>query len=122
MSTWILFGPLSAPTAWIISKSKAGEQTHGNMYPSFFQLTVFLSHHLGKLCGIAKHSLKKDWEFGDSIQGLPGGSVVKNSPARPKTRVPSLGHSSILTWEIPWTEEPGKLQSIGSQSQTRLSN
>ena len=41
------------------------------MYPSFFHLTVFLSHHLGELCGIAKHSLKKDWEFGETIQGLP---------------------------------------------------
>ena len=30
-------------------------------------------------------------------------------------------HSSILTWEIPGTEEPGGLQSTGSQSQTRLS-
>ena len=29
-------------------------------------------------------------------------------------------HSSILAWEIPWTEEPGGLQSTGSQSQTRL--
>ena len=29
-------------------------------------------------------------------------------------------HSSILAWRIPWTEEPGGLQSIGSQSQTRL--
>ena len=28
--------------------------------------------------------------------------------------------SSILAWEIPWTEEPGRLQSTGSQSQTRL--
>ena len=28
-------------------------------------------------------------------------------------------HSSILVWVIPWTEEPGKLQSIGSQSQTQ---
>ena len=28
-------------------------------------------------------------------------------------------HSSILAWEIPWTEEPGGLQSVGSQSQTR---
>ena len=27
-------------------------------------------------------------------------------------------HSSILAWRIPWTEEPGGLQSIGSQSQT----
>ena len=29
--------------------------------------------------------------------------------------------SSILAWEIPWTEEPGGLQSMGSQSQTPLS-
>ena len=31
-------------------------------------------------------------------------------------------HSSILAWGIPWTEEPGRLQSMGSQSQTRLSD
>ena len=32
-------------------------------------------------------------------------------------------HSRILDWEIPWTEEPGGLQSMGSQkSQTRLSD
>ena len=31
-------------------------------------------------------------------------------------------HSSILAWKIPWTEEPGGLQSMGSQSQTRLSH
>ena len=46
--------------------------------------------------------------------------------------VPSLGqedpleegmktHSSILAWRIPWTEDPGGLQSMGLQSQTRLS-
>ena len=29
-------------------------------------------------------------------------------------------HSSILAWRIPWTEEPGGLQSMGSQNQTRL--
>ena len=48
-----------------------------------------------------------------------------------ETWVPSLGqedplkkeiatHSNILAWEIPWTEEPGRLQSMGSQSQTGL--
>ena len=32
-------------------------------------------------------------------------------------------HSSILAWKLPWTEEPGRLQSMGSQNcQTRLSN
>ena len=31
-------------------------------------------------------------------------------------------HSSILAWEIPWPEELGELQSMGSQNQTQLSN
>ena len=31
-------------------------------------------------------------------------------------------HSSTLAWKIPWTEEPGRLQSMGSHSQTRLNN
>ena len=31
-------------------------------------------------------------------------------------------HSGTLAWKIPWTENPGRLQSMGSQSQTRLSD
>ena len=31
-------------------------------------------------------------------------------------------HSSTLAWKIPWTEEPDRLQSMGSQSRTRLSD
>ena len=31
-------------------------------------------------------------------------------------------HSSVLAWRIPWTEEPGGLQSVGSQSRTQLSD
>ena len=31
-------------------------------------------------------------------------------------------HSSILVWRVPWTEEAGRLQPVGSQSQTRLSD
>ena len=52
--------------------------------------------------------------------------TVKNLPAMQETRVQLLGqedplekgvatHSSILAWKIPWTEEPGGLQSIGSR-------
>ena len=59
--------------------------------------------------------------------------TVKNLPATQETRVQFLGredplekemaiHSSTLTWKIPWTEEPDKIQSMGSQSQTRLSD
>ena len=50
--------------------------------------------------------------------------TVKSLPAKQNTRVQSLGledllekematHSSILAWKIPWTEEPGRLQSMG---------
>ena len=31
-------------------------------------------------------------------------------------------HSGVLAWKIPWTDEPGRLQSMGSQSRTRLSD
>ena len=52
--------------------------------------------------------------------------MVKHLPAMWETRVRSLGqedplekemaaHSSTLAWKIPWTEEPGKLLSMGSQ-------
>ena len=58
------------------------------------------------------------------MDGLLSGSVVKNLPAMQETQVQSLGredpleeematHSSILAWRIPWTEEPGGLQSTG---------
>ena len=52
--------------------------------------------------------------------------MVKNPPAMQETLVQPLGwedcleketptHSSILAWTIPWTEEPGRLQSMGSE-------
>ena len=52
--------------------------------------------------------------------------MVKHLPAMWETRVRSLGqedplekematHSSTLAWKIPWMEEPGRLQSMGSQ-------
>ena len=61
--------------------------------------------------------------------GFPGATAVKNRPVMQETQetwVKSLGgedpleedmatHSSILAWEIPWTEQPGGLRSLGSQ-------
>ena len=55
--------------------------------------------------------------------------MIKNSPAMQGTQVLSLdwedplekemaNHSSIVAWKIPWTEEPGRLQSMGSQRDT----
>ena len=80
----------------------------------FLSLTYFIQydkHHMISLkCGIQAQ-------------------MVKNLSAVLDTRVQSWGqedtlekgmatHSSILAWEIPWTEEPGRLQSMGSQTQT----
>ena len=59
------------------------------------------------------------------LLGFPVASVVENPPANTgdmdpipgSERSPGEGnnHSSILAWESPWTEEPGGLQSMGSQ-------
>ena len=69
--------------------------------------------------------------------GLPGGAVWYKSHVpmqeTKETQVQSLGradplgkematHSSVLAWKIPWTEEPGGPQCMGSQSQTQLSD
>ena len=64
------------------------------------------------------------WEIRYAV-GFPDGSVVKNLPTMQETQVRFLGredsldkgmatHLSTLACRIPWTEEPGGLQSIGS--------
>ena len=62
----------------------------------------------------------------DSLYDSLVAQTVKLLPAIRETLVPSLGwenllekemetHSSTLAWKIPWTEKPGRLQSVGSQ-------
>ena len=77
------------------------------------------------LLNMHKWKKKKKKIFKYSIVGcLPGGSVVKNLPAKQETWVWSLGwedplekgmatHSSILAQRIPWIEEHGGLPSMG---------
>ena len=74
-------------------------------------------------------TIRDKWSnYNPSIQtkGSPRGSVVKSVPAKQEVQVWSLGqedplekemasHSTILAWKIPWSEEPGGLQSTGSQ-------
>ena len=59
------------------------------------------------------------------ICNFPGGSELKNLPVMYEMQVQSLGqedplekematHSSIVAWETPWTEEPGRLLPMGS--------
>ena len=58
--------------------------------------------------------------------GFPGATVVKKFPAKQEMQVQSRGqedpvekkmatHSSILAWESPWKDKPGRLQSMGLQ-------
>ena len=72
----------------------------------------------------------KPWILVPQKKKVGGASLtaqsVKNLPAMQETRVRFLGqgdplekemaiHSSVLAWRIPWTEEPGRLQSMGLQ-------
>ena len=71
----------------------------------------------------------KQWKITLQLNGsFPGGvaQMVKHLPAMQETWAQSLGrvdplekematHSSILAWKISWTEEPGRLQSMGLQ-------
>ena len=69
---------------------------------------------------------EKEWQKGTGLWTSLVAQTVKRLPAMQETRVRSLGwenplekematHSSILAWKTPWTEEPGRLQSTGSQ-------
>ena len=81
-----------------------------------------LTHALWSLAG----TRKSFQQLVTLLEGFPSGSVVKNLPAMQVMRVWSLCqedplekemtiHSSIFAWEIPWTEKPGRLLSVGSQ-------
>ena len=69
----------------------------------------------------------------DAVETTLVAHMVKHLPAMQATQVWSLAwedalekematHFSTLAWKIPWTEEPCRLQSMGSQSRTRLSD
>ena len=92
-----------------------GEWIHGYIWRSPF--AVHLNYH-----NIV------NWLY-PNIKDFPLAQTVKNLPARQETRVWSLGwevplengmviHSRILAWRIPWTEKPGRLQSVESQRAT----
>ena len=77
------------------------------------------------------HSQGSSSDIGNHIsthicQDFPVAQMVKNLPAKQEIQVQSLGqedplkngmaiHSGILAWRIPWTEDPGRLQCVGSQ-------
>ena len=109
---------------------------HNNLaiYQSFLGTVVIETHMLIKIMHFEDRIYGFwIWPLSLSYLEFPGDSVVKNLPAN-AGQIWLLGqekplekemttHSSILAWEIAWTEEPGRLQSIGLQmSWSWLSN
>ena len=94
---------------------------------------LFLAQLLTTYANLSEPLSEKGWVFtiewkqeGSSLYFLVA-QMVKRPPAVRETRVQSLGwedplekematHSNTLAWKIPWTEEPGGLQSMGSQT------
>ena len=86
-----------------------------------------IQSYMCKKLDLANNLDKPPWSSSSGQTGFPGGlDSKKNLPSVQETQVPSLDredplekemapHSSILVWRILWTEEPGGLQSMGSQ-------
>ena len=98
-------------------------------------ISIYLSIYLY----ISSKSIQRSWRILDIWDSLLFhraslmAQMIKNLPAIRETWVWSLGwddplekdmatYSRIPAWEIPWKDEPGGLQSIGSQSQTQLND
>ena len=108
---------------WLISKidhQKFTVRVQTGKAPSRFHRHLFMPHALP-----VRWEEPEPFRFWCSLFSFPIGSVVKNRPANAETQVQSLDqedplekkmvtHSSTLAWEIPWTEEPGRLLSMGS--------
>ena len=122
--------PISLFAAWPVELRIQCErcpyivQEGGHCYLHFTDKTT----NSGKWNNCLSHTAGKGrnqcLNLGMSVMGFPGGSVGKESTcnAGGMGSIPGSGrslekemaiHSSILTWEIPWTEEPGRLQSTG---------
>ena len=67
-----------------------------------------------KLVTFLPHCDLQVFSFSHLNDCVPGGSMVKNPHQEDPLKKGMATHSSILAWEIPWTEEPGGLQSMWS--------
>ncbi|CAM9636055.1 unnamed protein product [Rangifer tarandus platyrhynchus] len=121
----------------VCARVRGGAVTNARL-PSPNQLTRCSFHSLGVYTTASPELSRLHLRVSASRFQLHGVYLmvqsVKNLPTMQKSLVPSLSvvdplekematHSSILAWEIPWTEEPGRLHSPrGCKSSTRLSH
>ena len=93
-------------------QAEAGEPLRGTPWNGVCILRQMAPADMTHLYCLILHSIY----FGPSLLA----QLVKNLPAMQETQARSLEeemamHSIIPAWEIPWTEEPGKIQSMGSK-------
>ena len=127
--------------AWDFRGKEGKSQEDGKEQMLGSQISAGLHRNNGTQRGILTKSLRSSPVYSylwcvslPTLMGFPDGSVIKNLFAMQETQVWSLGqeypleesmatHASILAWEIPRTEELGRLQFMGSQkNQTRLNS
>ena len=113
----------TASSALPLSPGQGAVIFHGRLLPGIIHGVGYLRIHWSSLCCTQGHTFDTSHSW---VKGFPGGWEVKASAsnAGDPGSIPGLGrslekgkatHSSILAWRIPWTEEPGKLQSTGLQ-------
>ena len=114
----VCFLAFQAEAWWVLELLPACRATRRVSSRPDLSLPVCPEDTSNSICWMLKQAYR-------SSVGLPSGSVEKNPPAMQETQARSRGqedplerevapHSSILAWRIPWTEEPGGLQSIAS--------
>ena len=96
-----------------------------SFHSAFWNAVALFSFDVCKCVNLFLKLCNSDWDL-NPHGGFPGGTVVKNllADAGDIDLIPGQEdplekemetHSSNLAWKIPWTEEPGQLQSMGSQ-------
>ena len=73
-------------------------------------------------CNILRASQVAQVVKNPSANGEPQGRPVQSLGQKDPLEEEMATHSSILAWKMPWTEEPDRLQAVGSQNRTQLSD
>ena len=113
--------PCTISSQYPFSPSPQPQATTNLLSVSMVLPVLDISHHLH-----FSENLTEEITIIHLNSDFPGAQTVKHLPIVQETHVQSLGredllekematHSSILAWKIPWMEEPGRLQSMGSQ-------
>ena len=110
---------LKCEVKWVLGSITTNKTSGGDGIP------VELFHFLKDVVKVLHSVCQQSWKTQQWLTSLAA-QTVKRLPTVRETRVQSLGredllekematHSSILAWEVPWMEEHGRLQSMGSQ-------